>query len=243
MEAFRGWDLPGEIGPDRYWAAIERLWAELTWYSFEEAVPPRVSVDGRRIRLPGEQSTNRRVVGRYFADRRELIAILRGFVQELFGGLATESGKVTWCEKTPFNLLSLDFLWELFPEATIVVVMRHPVRVVVSHLAQQWAPSELEQAISWLEPVYARWLTQRPSLLDHARYVEARLEDLAADWPTQRRQLFERLGLPDHETPSRFDQTRVTHRDPAVTADQVKAIERRLGWVIDQLGYRSTRVS
>jgi hypothetical protein len=237
MEAFRGWDLPGEVGADRYWGAVDRLWEALTWYSFEEFVPLRVTGDGHRVHTPGEQTTNRRTVARYFADRAELIAILRTFVEELFGGLAEESGKVTWCEKTPFNLLSIPFLWELFPEATVIVAVRDPVSVVASHLEQEWAPSSLDDALSWLEPVYRRWLGQRDALLEDHRYVEARLEDLADDWPSWRKSLFERMGLADHDTPTGFDPERAHSRRNAATAEQVAEINRRIGWAIDLLGY------
>ena len=98
---------------------------------------------------PDEVTTSRRVVPRYFDDRPTLIAILRGFVEELFAGAAVAQGKQTWCEKTPFNVLSAPFLWELFPEATVVHVMRHPVAVVASHLHQPWAPTELWQVLAW----------------------------------------------------------------------------------------------
>jgi len=134
MKAFRGWDLPGEVGANRYWGAINRLWEALTWCSFEEFVPPLVSVNGQRVHAPGEQTTNRRTVARYFADRGELIAILRAFVEELLGGLAEESGKITWCEKTPFNLLSISFLWEL-PGGDRNRGCAGPNRCRASHLA------------------------------------------------------------------------------------------------------------
>jgi omega-hydroxy-beta-dihydromenaquinone-9 sulfotransferase len=237
MEAFRGWGLAAEIGPERYWAAVERLWKQLSWYSFEELVPARVSVDGRHVRSPGEQIRNRRVVGRYFAERSKLIEILRSFTEELFGGLARASGKVTWCEKTPFNLLSVPFLWELFPEATVIVAVRHPYGVVASHLDQPWAPSSLDKVLSWLEPVYRRWLSEREALLEDTRYLEVRIEDLASDWPTRRKQLFDRLGLADHQTTAAFKPHGVHHRDRTLNPDQVAEIDRRLSWVVEQLAY------
>ncbi|AGP60319.1 sulfotransferase [Streptomyces rapamycinicus] len=65
------------------------------------------------------------MVPRYFSDRRELLEILRRAVGTMFGGAATDAGKPTWCEKTPFSLLCMDFLWELVPEATIVHIKRN----------------------------------------------------------------------------------------------------------------------
>jgi hypothetical protein len=69
---------------------------------------------------PFEPQSYRRAVPTYFSDRRELLEILRRAVDTMFGGAAADARKPTWCEKTPFNLLCMDFLWELVPEATIV---------------------------------------------------------------------------------------------------------------------------
>src|SRR5215469_9313712 len=100
-EAFRGWGLAEELGIERYRAAVGRLWQQLTWYEFDEAVPSlgyRSGLD----HAPGEPRVRRRVVARYFPDRAELTAILRGFTACLFGAAAAAAGKRTWCEKTPF---------------------------------------------------------------------------------------------------------------------------------------------
>ena len=62
-------------------------------------------------------------------------------------------------------------------------------------------------------------------------------EDLAADWPGQRRALFERLGVDDFATPSSFDPHKLGSRahqfDPATR----ELIERALGDVIPAMGY------
>jgi omega-hydroxy-beta-dihydromenaquinone-9 sulfotransferase len=236
-EAFRCWGLAGEIGFDHYRAAADRLWAELTWYEFEEAVPPLSYRQGRRQYAPGEERAHRRAVARYYPDRAELIAVLRDFTSGLFGAVASRAGKRTWCEKTPFSLLSIPFLHELFPEAAVVVIMRHPHQVVASHLDQPWAPSTMDGVLNWLEPVYRRWLGQRAVLLADPRYVEVKAEDLAARWPGSRRELFERLGLPDADTASAFTASRLSHRDGQLGPAQRSQVTGRLRWAADELGY------
>ena len=77
-EAFRGWGLAEELGIERYRAAVGRLWQQLTWYEFDEAVPPLGYRSGLR-HAPGEPRVRRRVVARYFPGRAELIGILREF--------------------------------------------------------------------------------------------------------------------------------------------------------------------
>jgi hypothetical protein len=235
-EAFRGWELAEELGAGRYRAAVGWLWQQLAWYEFDEAVPPLDYRFGLG-HAPGEPRVRRRVVARYFSDRAELTGILREFTAGLFGTAAQAAGKRTWCEKTPFNLLSVRFLLELFPEATVVVIMRHPVHVAASHLDQPWAPSTLEGVLGWLEPVYRRWLAQRPALLPDRRYVEVKAETLAADWPDSRRELFGRLGLPDASTASTFAASRLAIRHAQLNGtDHAQAIS-RLGWAAEDLGY------
>jgi len=241
LTAFHGWDLPSMVGAARYWSALDRLWEQLVWYAFDEGVPvdPRTSSSG-----PSERATHQRIVPRYFADRRDLLAILWAFVEELFRGAAAEHGKRTWCEKTPLNILSAPFLWELFPEATVIHITRHPIRVVASHLHQSWAPTELPQIVAWLSPIYQRWFRLRDGLdLARVRLVEVRLEDLAADWPGQRRHLFRQLGLEDAETEAGFERAAVQHRDEQLSADERAFVVRELGWAIERLGYDPSLVS
>jgi hypothetical protein len=156
----------------------------------------------------------------------------------MFGGAAADAGKPAWCEKTPFNLLCMDFLWELVPEATIVHIKRHPVSVLASHIAQPWAPPTVDGALAYLKPVYDRWLTWRNTAdLTGRRYIEVKAEDLAADWPGQRRALFERLGVDDFATPSMFQSHKLIGRDDQFDRATREFVERALGDVIPAMGY------
>lgn len=237
-EEFRGWGLAEEIGAAGYRAATDRLWQQLTWYEFDVIVPPLSYRHGRWQYAPGEAQSLRRVVARYFPDRAQLITILRDFTAGLFGTAARRAGKPTWCEKTPLNLLSIPFLRELFPEATIVVIMRHPCQVAASHLDQPWAPATPGHVLNWLQPIYQRWLGQRDTLLGQPWYVEVKAEALAGGWPASRRELFSRLGLPDAGTASSFTASglndRASHLDPGTRGHFVTALE----WAAQRLGYQ-----
>lgn len=118
--------------------------------------------------------------------------------------------------------------------------MRHPVHVAASHLDQPWAPSTLDGVLNWLQPVYQRWLAQRPALLADHGYIEVKAEDLAADWPGARRRLFERLGLPDAETASTFAAGRLASRRYQPGDAGQSEIVSRLGWAAEELGYQAT---
>ncbi len=234
----RGKTVPELVGEQRYRDAVDRLWAQLTACTFDEPSNPNGFGNAGRLAGPFEPASRRRVLPRYFRDRRELLGILRQLIDTLFGGAAADAGKPAWCEKTPFNLLCMDFLWELVPEATIVHIKRHPVSVLASHLAQPWAPPTVDGMLAYLEPVYDRWLSWRDSTdLTGRRYVEVKAEDLAADWPGQRRALFDQLGVDDFATPSAFEPSRLLHRDDHFDPATRERIERRLGEVIPAMGY------
>lgn len=234
----RGHTVPEAIGERHYWDAVGRLWPELVATTFEEPVPAAGARHAGRTAGPFEPRSHRRAVPRYFGDRRELLGILRRAVEAMFGGAAADAGKPAWCEKTPFNLLCMDFLWELVPEATIVHIKRHPVAVVASHLDQPWAPPTVDGVLAWLKPVYDRWLAWKAAAdLTGKRYVEVRAEDLAAGWPERRRALFELLGLDDFATRSTFQSHRLDHRDDRFDRRTREFVERALDGVIPAMGY------
>lgn len=234
----RGTGLLDEVGHDCYAQAVATLWERLTWYEFDTIVPPLSYRFGRWQYSPGEPRSAHAVVARHFTDRAELIAAFREFTDTVFGAAARQAGKRIWCEKSPpGNLMFIPFLLELFPQATVVAVMRHPVHVAASFLDQPWAPRTLADILHFLEPVYRSWLAARPALLGDPRYLEVKSEELAEDWPRRRRKLFADLELPDADTPSTFEPERLGHRDGQLDARQRAEAEDGLGFAIQALGY------
>jgi hypothetical protein len=237
-DSWRRMTVPQAIGEQNYRDAVRRLWQDLVAVTFDEPAPDAEAGPAGRVPGPFGTPPRRRVIPRYFGDRGELIAILRRAVSTMFGGAAAAAGKPAWCEKTPFNLLCMDFLWELFPEAAIVHVKRHPVAVVASHVDQPWAPSTVEGALAWLRPVYDRWLAWKAAAcLSGRTYLEVRAEDLAADWPARRRELFGLLGAGDFATESEFRPGVLRARDGQFDRRTREYVERELGGIIAAMGY------
>jgi omega-hydroxy-beta-dihydromenaquinone-9 sulfotransferase len=234
----RGKTVPELVGERRYRDAVQQLWPRLVAYAYDEPAPAEGFGNADRPAGPFRPSSRRRVVPRYFSDRSELLAISRGLIDTMFGGAAADAGKPTWCEKTPFNLLCMEFLWELVPEATIVHIKRHPVAVLASHLAQPWAPPTVDGALAYLTPVYHQWLRWKDTVdLTGRRYIEVKAEDLAADWPGQRRALFERLGVDDFATPSGFQSDKLANRDDQFDDETRQFVAEALRTVIPAMGY------
>ncbi|MDG4801325.1 hypothetical protein [Micromonospora sp. WMMD980] len=110
--------------------------------------------------------------------------------------------------------------------------------MLASHLAQPWAPSTVDGALAYLVPIYRRWLTWRDTAdLAGRRYVEVRAEDLAADWPGQRRALFARLGVDDVATRSTFQAHRLAHRDHQFDTGTRERIEAAFHRIVPAMGY------
>ena len=101
-------------------------------------------------------------------------------VAALYAAYAERQGKPRWGDKTPENVLHLDFLGRLFPNAVFVHVIRDGREVAASLADQPWtSPGLVEKAHWWHECVTTgRRAGER---LGPARYCEVRLEDLAAD--------------------------------------------------------------
>jgi hypothetical protein len=67
--------------------------------------------------------------------------------------------------------------------------------------------------------------------------VEVKAEDLAANWPEQRRALFELLGVDDFSTRSMFQSHSLEHRNDQFDRGTREFVERTLDGVIPAVGY------
>ncbi len=99
-------------------------------------------------------------------------------------------------EKSPPNLLKLRFLQALFPDATFVVIMRHPI--AVSYATQKWSQTSLESLLE-------HWLVCHEIFMEDAPHIRklmlVRYEDFVADPLGVVGRIQERLGLTPAEAP------------------------------------------
>ena len=71
----RGHTVPEAIGERHYWDAVGRLWSDLVAVTYDESVAAAGSAYADWPAGPFEARSRRRVVPRYFSDRRELLEI------------------------------------------------------------------------------------------------------------------------------------------------------------------------
>jgi tetratricopeptide (TPR) repeat protein len=104
-------------------------------------------------------------------------------------------------DKCPMNMTLLPLIRRLFPNARIILAIRHPCDTLLSCFLQEFRAPELAllcRDLTTLAEAYSRafgfWYSQWPLLRPFS--YELRYEQLAADFPTEVRKLGEFLQLP-----------------------------------------------
>jgi len=130
---------------------------------------------------------------RYGVTDEDMNARLRAFYDGVFADWARGKGAVRWGDKTPFHINHLPVAAEVFPDAQIVGIVRHPGAVVAS---------QLRRGIPFSDAL-RHWRNQNGRLLRAAgrqdlrrRLVVLRYEDLVADPEPVLRALLRFLGEP-----------------------------------------------
>lgn len=129
---------------------------------------------------------------------RELAAVsptgYAGAIAALYRASASRAGKDRWGDKTPRNVLHLEFLGELFPDARFIHILRDPRDVTLSMFQAGWGQTARSAALFWRERVGAGRAAGRS--LGSERYGEVSFESLVKDPVTELKSLCEWLDLP-----------------------------------------------
>ena len=118
------------------------------------------------------------------------------FIDLFFTEYAARAGCTRWTEKSPGNVKALGFLFEHFPKAKFIHMIRDGRDVCCSYL--QWFEPHYKRikvdarfaAITWNE-----WIRYGRAYSDFPNYIEVRYEDLTAQPERVLRELFEKLEL------------------------------------------------
>ncbi|WP_040281405.1 sulfotransferase family protein [Psychroserpens damuponensis] len=137
------------------------------------------------------------VVKKYFDANEDLRGKeLSQVVMEIGHSYAKSNNKEFWGEKTPAHALRLKRIYDLFPEATIVWIIRDPRDVIVSYI-KRWNNNDfadekfiLNTAVL-LKYYYYKLIEENP----YENTIKIRYEQLTKDPNKQMGDLFSKLGL------------------------------------------------
>lgn len=176
---------------------------------------------------------------KYFPEREEMLQKAALFVDDLFMNVTHKHGKQTWCEKTPTNLQSIDFLWELFPDAVFLHMIRDPRGVLESMRKVRWAPDNTEDLCLFLKRIYDRWFHVKANVdVGKYRFLEIKLEHLTAYPTATLEKIAEFCELPNaYKNLPEISPDKVNSWQTRMSADDLKIANRLLGDYIAQLGY------
>ncbi|MBI4665278.1 MAG: sulfotransferase [Nitrospinae bacterium] len=161
-----------------YLRELDEFVSKFRGAQFVRSIPPL----GVNFYHPSQKSSILWTLPAYFPDRGELTAHAARFVDNVFMAATKKAGKKTWCEKTPHNILDIDFLYELFPDCAFIHIKRDPRGVAYSLMRMPWAPDKVEDVCEYiLKPVYRRWFHLRSKVdLKSNYYMEIKLEEIAS---------------------------------------------------------------
>ena len=133
-------------------------------------------------------------VGKLYMDREAFLDALRDFCDAAFGGvldaLAPEARYLV--ERSPMDTDVLALIGEVYPDATIVHIIRDGRDVARSLVSQDWGPASVEDAArEWRDAVESA----RHAGATLVHYHEVRYEQLLADPTTLVPELYRRIGF------------------------------------------------
>jgi Tfp pilus assembly protein PilF len=162
--------------------------------------------------LPGAEGYPANLARSWSADRHYVATLFRDYYYARAAqyGLL-QGGRPFFTDKMPFNEIELPLLKMAFPAAKIVRLVRHPLDVCVSMLANNMTHGfgcayRVEDIAHHLAAVF-ELVEHYGRHLDSAEHV-LRYETLVADQAAETRRLLEYLGLPFEEACLRFHENR-----------------------------------
>ncbi|MEM7330658.1 MAG: sulfotransferase [Chloroflexota bacterium] len=178
-------------------------------------------------------------VVKYFPERQEMLQLAAQFVDDLFMHVAEKHGKQTWCEKTPTNLQSIDFLWELFPDAAFIHMIRDPRGVLESMRKVRWAPDDTRELCFFLSRIYDRWFDVKQRVdVGQYRFLEIKLEHLTTYPIAALEKIADLCELPnEYVNLPDISPEKVNGWQSQMSAEDLKIVNNLLGEYIVRLGY------
>jgi hypothetical protein len=258
---YRRFDLANWLDGEYYWQRLNQFCSELvdvefsgTAWQIEPEHEGRLVTWARQLQelrqqLQGEPTVPFKLdlpreqlkVAKYFPDRKQLLALIADFVEDLFLHTALENGKQTWCEKTPQNIFHLNFLWELFPKSVFLHIKRDPRGIVHSLTKQSWkrAPNDIQGACAYLQNMFDCWFDVKGKVNpEKHRYLELKIEDIAAAPRCELEKIASFCGLEGgFDSLPEITLERVNYWPTTMPEEHITLVNQLLGSYIERMGY------
>ncbi len=198
----------------------------------------------------------------YGFGRAQVDQAVAALIDNLFTRYQLREGKARWAEKTPTNILRIDYLFRLFPHAQFIHVIRDPRDTYCSIRQRalidkpEWAKFRPRRsARDWCAAILAG-KRFRSSI---GQYMEIQYEGLVSEPGPVMKQVLDFLGEPwdpnilnpdadNHEARSDaqvrrdvVDSASVGRWRTELTADELTNIQRVAGDLMIELGYQPAR--
>lgn len=185
------------------------------------------------VRLPGQP---RRPLPCPQAEE-SLARGLGAFILEAFSAAALNPSLPVLCEKTPSNALYIQLLRRLVPGVRMVVLVRDPIAVALSHTQRDWGPTDPVEAASYSAAYFRRW--RMLEIQDQCCLV-VRHEDLVAEAERVFPLILDHLRLRQDDALLRYvcKQLRPSEdRRPLLPTSELEAMRVRLSAELHAFGY------
>lgn len=254
-DPYRGIDLSNLIGRDFYYKKVTDFCNSLRYSSFVAwnlSSYPSLSWKSRDLlRLPIKflyrlpESAFRLRYEKYGINvtkrfsGQEITRECAKLIDDLFMRKAKDLGKSIWCEKTPANILHIEFLYRLFPDMKFIHMKRDPREVVYSLKRMKWGPDTIEDA-SLLIKDMLKGITyiQNSKNIPDNQYLEIKLEDLINETEYTLGEISEFLNVENKFSISNLQKSRVGYWKDKLSEKEINTCESILGDLIPQFGYK-----
>lgn len=123
----------------------------------------------------------------------DLSSVARSFVHRVSRSAALEPGAPVLLEKTPSNAQFALAINRLLPRNPLVVMVRHPLSVAISHTRRPWGPTDPVEAARYTAAYFRRWRKIAP---DVRNCLVVRHEHLVEDPHAAMSGILAHFGLP-----------------------------------------------
>jgi hypothetical protein len=155
---------------------FDRVWAEVAETRFAQNLRIDLETTRARLRQPG-------------VDHR---AVFSGLLREY----ARNEGKSRWGDKTPGNELHLPTLWQWFPDAQVIYLLRDPRAVIASLLTAPWRRADLRRLVDGFAERWQQTARLATAAAADGRALVVRYEDLVRSPESEATRICGFLGEP-----------------------------------------------